>query len=96
MSIHIFKAPVVRHSGFHFPDNSLGLSILISGCADSCLFGWFLVATCNKQTHDIPLYFLQCSAAGATVCYYLSYMFGRQLIQRYFPDRLAQWQIEVC
>ncbi|KAL7074230.1 hypothetical protein ACQ4LE_006415 [Meloidogyne hapla] len=36
-----------------------------------------------------------CSAAGATVCYFISYMFGRRLIVYYFPARLALWQIEV-
>uniref|UniRef100_A0A1I8B8N7 Dimer_Tnp_hAT domain-containing protein n=1 Tax=Meloidogyne hapla TaxID=6305 RepID=A0A1I8B8N7_MELHA len=35
-----------------------------------------------------------CSAAGATVCYFISYMFGRRLIVYYFPARLALWQIE--
>uniref|UniRef100_A0A915P5S4 Transmembrane protein 41B n=1 Tax=Meloidogyne floridensis TaxID=298350 RepID=A0A915P5S4_9BILA len=36
-----------------------------------------------------------CSAAGATVCYFISYMFGKRLIVYYFPARLALWQIEV-
>lgn len=36
-----------------------------------------------------------CSATGATVCYFLSYMFGRRLVSYYFPDRLAKWQLQV-
>lgn len=45
--------------------------------------------------NELTIYILKCSAAGATVCYYLSFMFGRKLLMQYFPDRLAQWQIEV-
>ncbi|KAL3076250.1 hypothetical protein niasHS_013521 [Heterodera schachtii] len=36
-----------------------------------------------------------CSAAGATVCYFLSQMFGRSLVMYYFPEKLSKWQIEV-
>uniref|UniRef100_A0A914CVI4 Transmembrane protein 41B n=1 Tax=Acrobeloides nanus TaxID=290746 RepID=A0A914CVI4_9BILA len=36
-----------------------------------------------------------CSACGAAVCYYLSYLVGRKLVMKYFPDRISKWQNEV-
>jgi uncharacterized membrane protein YdjX (TVP38/TMEM64 family) len=36
-----------------------------------------------------------CSACGAAVCYYLSYILGRKLVTRFFPERVAKWQSEV-
>lgn len=41
------------------------------------------------------VYFFQCSACGAAVCYYLSYLVGRKLVMKYFPDRISKWQNEV-
>ncbi|VDL83506.1 unnamed protein product [Nippostrongylus brasiliensis] len=37
-----------------------------------------------------------CSATGASICYLLSYMFGRDLVQRKFPDRVRKWQEELA
>ncbi|VDP56351.1 unnamed protein product [Heligmosomoides polygyrus] len=37
-----------------------------------------------------------CSAAGASVCYLLSYMFGRDLVLRKFPDRVQKWQKDIA
>jgi len=37
-----------------------------------------------------------CSAAGAAVCYFLSYMIGRKLVIKYFPERVMQWQMQVA
>ncbi|KAJ1358539.1 hypothetical protein KIN20_016982 [Parelaphostrongylus tenuis] len=37
-----------------------------------------------------------CSAVGASICYLLSYMFGRDLVVRKFPDRIKQWQGDVA
>lgn len=42
------------------------------------------------------LLFFQCSAIGASLCYLLSYCFGRPLIQKYIPDRIEQWSAEVA
>uniref|UniRef100_A0A1I7XDC2 Transmembrane protein 41B n=1 Tax=Heterorhabditis bacteriophora TaxID=37862 RepID=A0A1I7XDC2_HETBA len=36
-----------------------------------------------------------CSASGAVVCYFLSYLFGRSVVMHHFPERLNQWQEEV-
>ncbi|KRX90232.1 Transmembrane protein 41 -like protein [Trichinella pseudospiralis] len=36
-----------------------------------------------------------CSSVGASVCYFLSRTFGRQFVQRYFPDRLKDWSSKV-
>ena len=38
---------------------------------------------------------MQCSALGATNCYWLSYFFGKGLVLRYFPDKLRQAQTHV-
>ena len=38
---------------------------------------------------------LQCSGIGASFCYMLSYMVGRRLVMKYFPDRVAGWQQQV-
>jgi len=36
-----------------------------------------------------------CSAVGASLCYLLSYSFGRPLIQKYFQERVEQWSKQV-
>ncbi|CAD5213160.1 unnamed protein product [Bursaphelenchus okinawaensis] len=36
-----------------------------------------------------------CSACGAAVCYYLSYSLGRNLVMKYFPEKLLSWQNEI-
>ncbi|KAL1235328.1 Transmembrane protein [Trichinella spiralis] len=36
-----------------------------------------------------------CSSVGASVCYFLSRTFGRQFVQRYFPERLKDWSSKV-
>merc|ERR1711981_1507662 len=36
-----------------------------------------------------------CSATGASFCYLLSYLAGRPLVQRYVPDRAAEWSKKV-
>ncbi|XP_069134061.1 transmembrane protein 41B-like isoform X3 [Argopecten irradians] len=36
-----------------------------------------------------------CSALGASFCYLLSYLVGRRLVQKYFPERVAEWQSHV-
>lgn len=38
----------------------------------------------------------QCSAVGASLCYLLSYCFGRPLIQRYFSERVEKWSEQVA
>ena len=32
-----------------------------------------------------------CSATGASFCYLLSYLVGRQLVNKYIPERSAKW-----
>ncbi|PRD30182.1 UNVERIFIED_CONTAM: tmem41b [Trichonephila clavipes] len=36
-----------------------------------------------------------CSALGASFCYLLSSQLGRKVVQRYFPQRAAQWSYQV-
>ncbi|KAI6227557.1 hypothetical protein M3Y99_01242300 [Aphelenchoides fujianensis] len=36
-----------------------------------------------------------CSACGAGMCYYLSFTLGRELVNKFFPDKLKHWQNEV-
>ncbi|CAD6195787.1 unnamed protein product [Caenorhabditis auriculariae] len=36
-----------------------------------------------------------CSAFGAVVCYMLSHLFGRSIVMRRFPERVAKWQEDV-
>ncbi|XP_021348011.1 transmembrane protein 41B-like isoform X2 [Mizuhopecten yessoensis] len=36
-----------------------------------------------------------CSALGASFCYLLSDLVGRRLVQKYFPERVAEWQSHV-
>uniref|UniRef100_A0A914WUG0 Transmembrane protein 41B n=1 Tax=Plectus sambesii TaxID=2011161 RepID=A0A914WUG0_9BILA len=36
-----------------------------------------------------------CSAVGAVICYLLSYLIGRNLVTRYWPDRVRKWQIQI-
>ncbi|XP_005105788.1 transmembrane protein 41B isoform X2 [Aplysia californica] len=36
-----------------------------------------------------------CSALGASFCYLLSYMVGRRVVQKYFPQRAADWKRHV-
>lgn len=36
-----------------------------------------------------------CSALGASFCYLLSSQLGRKIVQRYFPQRAAQWSYQV-
>eukprot|EP00124_Ichthyophonus_hoferi_P005479 Ihof_evm1s805 gene=Ihof_evmTU1s805 len=33
-----------------------------------------------------------CTAIGATNCYYLSFAFGKDLVQAYFPEKLESWK----
>ncbi|VDM73784.1 unnamed protein product [Strongylus vulgaris] len=37
-----------------------------------------------------------CSATGASICYLLSYMFGRDLVMRNFPEKLKKWQDDIA
>lgn len=37
-----------------------------------------------------------CSATGASVCYLLSYLFGRDLVIRNFPERIKKWQDDIA
>ncbi|TMS34591.1 hypothetical protein L596_002149 [Steinernema carpocapsae] len=36
-----------------------------------------------------------CSACGAAVCYFVSLLVGRKLVMRYFPGRVAKWQLDI-
>lgn len=36
-----------------------------------------------------------CSATGASFCYLLSYLVGRRLVYKYFPDRASDWALKV-
>ncbi|ELT87421.1 hypothetical protein CAPTEDRAFT_219795 [Capitella teleta] len=36
-----------------------------------------------------------CSAIGASICYFLSYLVGRRLVWKYIPDRAADWSSHV-
>ncbi|KAK7500354.1 hypothetical protein BaRGS_00008261 [Batillaria attramentaria] len=36
-----------------------------------------------------------CSGLGASFCYLLSYMVGRRIVQKYLPQRVAEWQQHV-
>ncbi|KAF2368593.1 SNARE associated Golgi protein [Trinorchestia longiramus] len=36
-----------------------------------------------------------CSATGASFCYLLSYLAGRPIVNRYFPERALSWQEKV-
>ncbi|CAH3018472.1 unnamed protein product [Porites evermanni] len=36
-----------------------------------------------------------CSSVGASFCYLLFYLVGRQLVQRYLPERVNQWREQV-
>ncbi|ESO95286.1 hypothetical protein LOTGIDRAFT_178330 [Lottia gigantea] len=36
-----------------------------------------------------------CSCIGASFCYFLSYLVGRKLVNKYFPERIAQWQASI-
>ncbi|XP_013378653.1 transmembrane protein 41B isoform X2 [Lingula anatina] len=36
-----------------------------------------------------------CSGIGASFCYLLSYLVGRQLVQKYIPERVAEWKSHV-
>jgi uncharacterized membrane protein YdjX (TVP38/TMEM64 family) len=36
-----------------------------------------------------------CSAVGASLCYLLSYLVGRRIILKYWPERAAQWSAQV-
>lgn len=36
-----------------------------------------------------------CSSVGASFCYLLFYLVGRQLVQHYLPERVNQWQKQV-
>ncbi|KAL4224723.1 Transmembrane protein 41B [Mactra antiquata] len=36
-----------------------------------------------------------CSGIGATFCYLLSYLVGRRLVNKYIPDKVADWQAHV-
>ncbi|CAL1545077.1 unnamed protein product [Lymnaea stagnalis] len=42
----------------------------------------------------LPLVCL-CSAIGASFCYLLSYMVGRRIVHKYFPQRAADWKKHV-
>ncbi|KAH9503352.1 Transmembrane protein 41B [Bulinus truncatus] len=42
----------------------------------------------------LPLVCL-CSAIGASFCYLLSYMVGRRIVQKYFPQRASEWKKHV-
>jgi len=37
-----------------------------------------------------------CSAIGASICYLLSYLLGRRLVFKYFPERAASWSLQVA
>lgn len=36
-----------------------------------------------------------CSAVGASLCFLLSQLLGRKLVQAYFPEKAKQWAIQV-
>ena len=36
-----------------------------------------------------------CSAIGASLCYLLSYLVGRPLVLKYFPDKATKWSSQV-
>lgn len=55
----------------------------------------------NKKSVEIPghsarcVFCLQCSALGASFCYLLSYLIGRLLVLKYFPEKVASWSSHV-
>ncbi|ETN73777.1 hypothetical protein NECAME_13429 [Necator americanus] len=57
------------------------------------LFG-VVVVYIMLQSFAVPVCF--CSATGASVCYLLSYMLGRDLVTAYFPERIKQWQGDIA
>ena len=36
-----------------------------------------------------------CSATGASFCYLLSYMAGRKIVHKYFPEKAKEWALKV-
>ncbi|XP_037070872.1 transmembrane protein 41B-like isoform X2 [Pollicipes pollicipes] len=37
-----------------------------------------------------------CSATGASFCYLLSYMAGRKIVHKYFPEKAKEWALKVA
>ncbi|KHJ94358.1 SNARE-like domain protein [Oesophagostomum dentatum] len=37
-----------------------------------------------------------CSATGASICYLISYLVGRDLVMRNFPERIEKWQDDIA
>ncbi|XP_074599956.1 transmembrane protein stas [Brevipalpus obovatus] len=60
---------------------SIMLSVL-SGCLFPIPLALFLICFC--------------SATGASICYCISYCFGRKLVLKYFPERAAEYRLKVA
>ena len=43
----------------------------------------------------IFVFTFQCSGLGASFCYLLSYLVGIRLVQKYIPERVAEWRVTV-
>ena len=68
-----------------------------SACAQCPTMLWNLLTTPFEQMGpdtQLSLCF-QCSSVGASFCYLLFYLVGRQLVQHYLPERVNQWQEQV-
>ena len=57
-----------------------------------CTF--YLICFCYVYMRINDL-FRQCSALGATICYLLSYLVATKLVQKYLPERAAEWSSQV-
>ncbi|XP_053202063.1 transmembrane protein 41 homolog [Panonychus citri] len=72
------------------------LYILLQSCA---IPGSIMLSLLSGYLFPLPVALFLiclCSATGATICYCISYCFGRDLILKYFPERASEYRAKVA
>ena len=72
------------------------LYILLQSCA---IPGSIMLSLLSGYLFPLPVALFLiclCSATGASICYCISYCFGRELVLKYFPERAAEYRAKVA
>jgi len=87
-----------RYKDRYYPQVLCGVAVTYLFLQTFAIPGSIFLSIVSGYLFSFPVALLLvclCSATGASFCYLLSYLAGRPLVQKYVPDRAAQWAMKV-
>jgi len=87
-----------RYKDRYYPQVLCGVAVTYLFLQTFAIPGSIFLSIVSGYLFSFPVALLLvclCSATGASFCYLLSYLAGRPLVQKYIPDRAAEWAKKV-